>query len=120
MTRHLKKYGLTAAFCVFILAKASFASADWANGLMIAETYSNLPSGLLVEDVVINVMLWLLRIFTYIAVIGFIVAGIMYITAGGDTTRADTARKSATYAIIGIAVSLAGYIVIAQIDELLY
>lgn len=42
-----------------------------------------------------------------IAIIYMIVMGIKFITAGGDTSKAETAQKGITYAIIGIIVALA-------------
>ncbi len=42
-----------------------------------------------------------------IAIIYMIVMGIQFITAGGDSSKAEKAQKGITYAIIGIIVALA-------------
>ena len=69
-----------------------------------------------VADIVETVMLWLLLIFTYIAVIGFIISGVMYITAGGSG-RAEEAKKWMVYSIIGTAIGLSGYVIIRLVTD---
>jgi hypothetical protein len=69
-----------------------------------------------VVDIIETVMLWLLLIFTYIAVIGFVISGIMYITAGGSG-RAEEAKKWMVYSIIGTAVGISGYVIIRLISD---
>ena len=69
-----------------------------------------------ITTIIFNVMQWLLLIVTFVAIIGFVISGIMYITAGGSD-RADDARKWLTYSIIGIVVALVGYIVIRFISD---
>lgn len=62
-----------------------------------------------VASIIFTVLQWLLLILTFLAVIGFVISGIMFITAGGSD-RADDARKWLTYSIIGIIVALLGYV----------
>jgi hypothetical protein len=62
-----------------------------------------------VATIIFTVLQWMLLILTFVAVIGFVVSGIMYITAGGSD-RADDARKWLTYSIIGVVVALLGYV----------
>jgi hypothetical protein len=71
-----------------------------------------------VIDIIETVMLWLLLILTYIAVIGFIISGIMYITAGGSG-RAEEAKKWLTYSIIGTIVALSGYVIVRLVTDTL-
>ncbi len=54
----------------------------------------------------------------FLSVGAFIVAGIVYITAGGSS-RADTARQIITYAIVGLIVGLIGYVVVVSIQGIL-
>ena len=49
---------------------------------------------------------------------GFVISGIMYITAGGSD-RADEARKWLTYSIIGIIVALLGYVMTTFISTMI-
>jgi len=61
---------------------------------------------------------WLLQIFTFLAVIGFVMSGIIFVTAGASG-RADTARAWLVNTIIGIIVGLSGYIIINFVDKIL-
>ncbi len=46
-----------------------------------------------------------------LAVAVIIIAGIMYLTSGGDTSRVDKAKKTLTYGLIGaVIIILAGFI----------
>ena len=71
-----------------------------------------------VVDIIFTVLQWMLLILTFVAVIGFVISGIMYITAGGSD-RADDARRWLTYSIIGIVVALLGYIVVRFVADTL-
>lgn len=62
---------------------------------------------------------WLLGIFGLLAIISFIVAGALYLTAQGEEQQIQKAKKAVTFGIIGIVVGLAGVIVIRTIDTLL-
>lgn len=71
-----------------------------------------------VAEIIFTVLQWLLLILTFLAVIGFVISGIMFITAGGSD-RADAARKWLTYSIVGIIVALLGYIMTTFISTIL-
>lgn len=51
-----------------------------------------------------------------LAVIIFIYAGFMYLTASGDESKISKAKSTMTYAIVGIIVSLMGFVVVKTID----
>lgn len=103
---------------LFIVSPAPSANADWATGLGFARTSSNLPFNY-VDDVVYTILMWLLLIFTFLCVIAFVVAGIMFLTAGANTQMAEQAKNAVKYSIIGIAVGISGYVVIALVDSLM-
>lgn len=69
-------------------------------------------------DVIITIMNWLLMIITILAVIGFIISGVYFITAAG-TGKVEDAKHWLTYSIIGIIVALIGYIIVQLVDNLL-
>lgn len=71
-----------------------------------------------IYDILLAVMNWLLMIVTVVAVIGFIISGIIFITAGGAGRAAD-AKNWLTYSIVGIVVALSGYIILLLVDMLL-
>ncbi len=71
-----------------------------------------------VARIIFTVLQWLLLILTFLAVMGFVISGIMYITAGGSD-RADQARQWLTYSIIGIIVALLGYVMTTFISTII-
>lgn len=81
-------------------------------------TSSNLPSSS-VYDIIKNLLTWILSIFGLLAVIGFIIAGIMYIISSGDDDAMKKAKKAMTYSIIGVVVALSGLVVIFAVDSAL-
>lgn len=72
-----------------------------------------------VLDIISALIGWLLAIFGFIALIGFIISGLQYLTAAGDEGQAETAKRNMQYSIIGIIVALSGFIVIKAVDTLL-
>jgi hypothetical protein len=68
-----------------------------------------------ISVIIKTVMLWLLFIFGFIGVIGFVISGIMYLTSAGEEDRAKTAKQAMFYSIIGIIVGLVGYIALQSI-----
>jgi len=72
-----------------------------------------------IADVLTRVLNWLLAIFGALAIISFIIAGVLYLTAQGDSRTIERAKKAVTFGIIGIAVGLIGLVVVRTIDSLL-
>jgi len=62
--------------------------------------------------VVSGVIDWILLVAGGLAVIAIVYSGIMYITSGGDTTKAETAKKNLIWAISGIVVITLAYVII--------
>jgi hypothetical protein len=69
--------------------------------------------------IISNILHWLLLIFSLLAVIGFIISGIMYIISTGDDDTMQKAKKAMTYSIIGVVVGLSGLIIIYAIERML-
>ncbi len=63
-----------------------------------------------VMDIISNIMYWLLAVVGIVGVIGFAIAGILYLTAAGDETRIGQAKSAMMYSIIGVIVALAGLV----------
>ena len=110
------KYAVSAATAA-ALALPALAMAQWQPGL--AGGSSGL-SGMTFGTILKTVMNWALGLLGFLAVLAFIIAGIMYITAAGDEDRIASAKKTMTYAIIGLVVALIGYIVVVLISNLIY
>lgn len=102
---------LTFVFSVPLLAGAQFNPSEGMGGSGLTNTS--------VYDIVKAVMNWLLLMLTILAVIGFIISGLMFIFSGGNEERSGDAKKWLTFSIIGIAVALIGYIAIRLVDTLL-
>jgi hypothetical protein len=79
---------------------------------------TNLPASSL-YNIISNIMFWLLAIVGIVGVIGFCIAGILYLTAAGDETRIGTAKTAMMYSIIGVIVALAGLVALQVANSLL-
>ncbi|MFH1183143.1 MAG: hypothetical protein V1690_02685 [Candidatus Moraniibacteriota bacterium] len=76
-------------------------------------------SGHPIAEVLTRALMWLLGIFGLLAIICFVVAGVLYLTAQGDSRRIETAKNATVYGIFGIVIGLIGLIVVRTIDTLL-
>lgn len=72
-----------------------------------------------IADVLNRTLMWLLGIFGFLAIICFIVAGVLYLMASGDSRMLDRAKKATVYGIVGVVIGLIGFVVIRTIDYLL-
>lgn len=61
---------------------------------------------------IVRLINWALYLAGGLAVIYIVYAGIMYITAGDDQAKADAAKGTITYAIIGIVVVALSFVII--------
>jgi hypothetical protein len=72
-----------------------------------------------ITGIVGGIASWLLGLLFFISIIGFIIAGIMYLTAAGDDTRVEKAKKAMMYSIIGVIVGLSGYVIVVAVTAML-
>ncbi|HRY82438.1 MAG TPA: pilin [Candidatus Moranbacteria bacterium] len=79
---------------------------------------TNLPSSTIMR-IITNIMNWLLAAVGIVGVIGFCIAGILYLTAAGDETRIGTAKNAMMYSIIGVIVALAGLVALSFAKNML-
>jgi len=99
---------------VAMLCFAYFANAQ---GVALP-TNVGLPSGSLIS-VVSNFTDWLLGIFGFLAIISFLVSGMMYFFSAGDDTAQEKAKKQMTWSIIGVVIGLIGLVVVYTVDMFL-
>ena len=66
--------------------------------------------------VIIN---WLLGLIGAAAVVAVVYSGIMYITASADPTKAETAKKNLTWAIIGIILVALSFVIVQIVAKLI-
>lgn len=93
--------------------------------IALADSYT-LPSGTGLPNptngiaaILENLLTWVLGIFSIIAIISFIISGIQYFLAAGDEKMMQTAKRNATYSIVGVIVALAAYVIIQAVDTAL-
>ena len=69
-----------------------------------------LPGGS-IFGIVQNILYWLLGILSLVSLIGFIIAGIWYLTAAGDESQIERAKRAMMYSIVGVIVGLSGFVI---------
>jgi len=114
--------------CILLLPIAASAATDWGFSIGVNSggaggggwsvgnaSIFGLPSGS-ITGIIINIVLWILRIFAFLGVLGFVIAGILYLTSAGNDERMELAKKAMLYSIIGVVVGLLGLVVIQAVD----
>lgn len=66
-----------------------------------------------------TLMNWLLSLIGVLGILGFVVAGILYITAAGDEDKITSAKKTMTWSIVGVLVALLGLVMVRTVDAIL-
>jgi len=115
----MKKNKLPSLFFASFLSFAAVFSpafAQWSPAQYGGAT--GLPSNSIL-NIVFTLLIWLLGIFSIIAVIGFIISGIMYLTSAGDEEQQKRAKHALYYAITGVVVGLIGLVVLIAVNNLL-
>ncbi len=64
-----------------------------------------------------NILQFLLSIVGVLAIISLVVAGVMYLTAAGNTKQVDLAKKAVQFSIIGIVVALGALLIVSQLGS---
>lgn len=64
-----------------------------------------------------NVIFWLLVFAGIVAIVLIIISGFKFVTSGGEPKRAEGARKTLTWAIIGLIVVLLSFAIVAIIAQ---
>ncbi len=59
-----------------------------------------------IAQIIANVVNWVFTFLGILAVLMILIAGIMYLTAAGDESRAEKAKGILTYAVIGLIISI--------------
>lgn len=59
-----------------------------------------------------RVLDFLLSIFGFVVIIALVFSGILYFTASGSTARLDMAKKSFSWAILGVVVGLGALVLV--------
>jgi hypothetical protein len=105
------------SFSLFFLSVVNSANAQWDKGLLEAGKFK-LPAAT-ASDIVANLVSWLLGIFAFFGIIGFIVSGIMYLVSAGNEEMIGKAKKYMLYSLVGVIVGLIGYVIIQAVGLML-
>ena len=108
------KNALYAIFSVALVAAPSVAGAQWNIGRGNAQS-SALP-GDSIYNIILRTMNWMLAILGFIGIIGFVIAGILYLTAAGDEDQIGKAKNAMMYSIVGVIVALIGFVIINAVQ----
>ena len=109
-----------------IVKKISYAVAVIATtSPLIASAQLTVPSGTglptgSITDILTNGMDWLLILVGILGVIGFVIAGILYLTAAGDEGQIDKAKTAMMYSIVGVIVALLGVVILQAVQSFLF
>ena len=95
---------------IFLFASVQKVFADWISGMNVARSYG-LPEASLF-NIITNILDWLLTIVGVAGVIGFAIAGVMYLTANGDEKKIGTAKQAMLASIYGVIVAICGVVVL--------
>lgn len=114
----LKKVAFGAANGLLLLApamaSAQLPGGNWSRGTTNYQA-TGLPTGS-IYLIISATLSWLLGILGFIAVIGFVISGILYLTAAGNEAQIEKAKNAMTYSIIGVIVALMGYVIIQAVN----
>jgi hypothetical protein len=116
-----KKYRAKIFSAVSLLSFSAIAFAQAALGQWDKAKLNNtgLPYSSSLSTIIQNVAKWLLAIFGFIAIIGFVISGIIYLISAGDEDAQERAKRAMIYSITGVIVGLVGLVVIYAVDGFL-
>ncbi len=69
-----------------------------------------------IYNIISQTLAWLLGILGFIAVIGFVISGILYLTAAGNESQIEKAKNAMTYSIVGVIVALMGWVIVQAVQ----
>lgn len=72
-----------------------------------------------IYQIISSTLSWLLAVLGFLAIAGFVISGLLYITSAGNEGQAEQAKNAMKFSVIGIIVALIGYVAIKAIDSLL-
>lgn len=75
------------------------------------------PSDLSISTVITNVIDWVLALAGGVAVLFLILGGLQYITSSGNKDKAETAKQTILYAVIGLIVIALSYVIVAFVSQ---
>jgi len=71
------------------------------------------------KEILTKFLTWLLGIVGIIAIMGFVISGIMYLISTGNDEMITKAKTYMSYCLIGVVVALSSYVIVKLIDSIL-
>lgn len=75
------------------------------------------PRSTNISTIIIEITRQVLNVVGGIAVLFVIYAGVLYVTSAGNKDRVETAKKTLTYAVIGLAIIVLSKVIIALVTK---
>ncbi len=77
------------------------------------------PEGGLTKDSLrTNLLSFIWWLFGILALICFVIAGILFLTAGGSAEKIAQAKTAVIYGVVGVAIAIIGYSIVAIVRTL--
>jgi hypothetical protein len=83
------------------------------------QTEGELASALTFSAIALKILNFLLSMVGVLGMIMLVVSGVMYFGAAANEKNVESAKKTATYAIMGIVLALASMLIVRQVASLL-
>lgn len=111
IVKHVSAFALITVF----MAVPFVAFGQWSTGQNNAQS-GGTPTGSIYQ-IINTTMKWLLAILGFIAIIGFVISGILYLTAAGNEKQIGQAKSAMVNSIFGVIVALLGYVIVQAVDS---
>ncbi len=72
-----------------------------------------------IADILKNALFWLLGIFGFFGIAGFVISGIQYLTSAGEEKGIETAKRNMKWSLVGVVVGISGMVIIKAITAAL-
>lgn len=111
----MKKFSIISILSIFLVSKIQAQGIEIPTGTGLPD-----PSGG-VTEVLTNFLSWLLTIFLILSILAFVITGVMYLIALGDSRSQtlENAKQYFKYAILAVVIVGSSYIIIQFINDLL-
>ena len=68
-----------------------------------------------IKTILLSVLQWIIAIFGIVALVSFVISGMRFIFAGGDTQKTEKARRGIFYSLLGVLVAGSALLIIKEI-----
>lgn len=72
-----------------------------------------------IEGIVLGVLNWVFILAGGLLLIAVVYSGILYITAGGDATKAENGKKNLIWALIGLVIMVLAVVIIGWVQDII-